>query len=108
MDSKDNKEDKTREEADMTPSPVFPKSSKVAQNCPKVSKSDLEWPKSIFQVFLTVTHLLDVFWTALDIFAKNWAKGHVSLLPGLVLLFVLAVHSALACHSVVRTASNKY
>ena len=37
VDSEDNKEDKTREEADMTPSPVFPKSSKVAQNCPKVS-----------------------------------------------------------------------
>ena len=37
VDGKDNKEDKTREEADMTPSLVFPKSSKVAQNCPKVS-----------------------------------------------------------------------
>ena len=37
VDGNNNKEDKTREEADMTPSPVFPKSSKVAQNCPKVS-----------------------------------------------------------------------
>ena len=37
VDGKDNKEDKAREEADMTPSLVFPKSSKVAQNCPKVS-----------------------------------------------------------------------
>ena len=37
VDGKDNKEDKTREEADMTPSPVFPKSSKVVQKCPKVS-----------------------------------------------------------------------
>ena len=37
VDGKDNKEDKAREEADMTPSLVFPKSSKVAQKCPKVS-----------------------------------------------------------------------
>ena len=37
VDGNNNKEDKTREEADMTPSPVFPKSLKVAQNCPKVS-----------------------------------------------------------------------
>ena len=37
VDSKDNKVDKTREEADMTPSPFFPKSSKVVQKCPKVS-----------------------------------------------------------------------
>ena len=36
VDGKDNKEDKTREEADMTPSPVFPKSSKVVQKCPRV------------------------------------------------------------------------
>ena len=35
---------------------------------------------------------------------KKRAKGHVSLLPGLVLLVVLAVHSALACHSVVRNS----
>ena len=31
VDGKDNKEGKTREEADMTLSPVFPKSSKVVQ-----------------------------------------------------------------------------
>ena len=37
VDGNNNKEDKTREEADMTPSRIFPKSSKVAQNCPKVS-----------------------------------------------------------------------
>ena len=37
VDGEDNKEDKTREEADMTLSPVFPKSSKVAQNSPKLS-----------------------------------------------------------------------
>ena len=37
VDSEDNKEDKNREEADMTPSPFFPKSSKVVQKCPKVS-----------------------------------------------------------------------
>ena len=36
VDGKDNKEDKTREEADMTLSPVFPKSSKVIQKCPGV------------------------------------------------------------------------
>ena len=35
--SKDNKVDKTMEEADMTPSPFFQKSSKVVQKCPKVS-----------------------------------------------------------------------
>ena len=34
VDGKDNKEDKTREEADMTFSPFF------LQNCPKQSKSD--------------------------------------------------------------------
>ena len=37
VDGGDNQEDKTRDEADMTPSPVFPKSPKVSQNCPKVS-----------------------------------------------------------------------
>ena len=37
VNGKDNKEGKTREEADMTLSPVFPKSSKVAQESPKVS-----------------------------------------------------------------------
>ena len=37
VDGKDNKEDKTREEADMTLSPVFPKSSKVVRKCPKVT-----------------------------------------------------------------------
>ena len=37
VDSKDNKEDKTREVADMTLTPVFPKSSKVVPMCPKVS-----------------------------------------------------------------------
>ena len=37
VDGNNNKEDKNREEADMTPSPFFPKSSKVAQNCPTVS-----------------------------------------------------------------------
>ena len=37
VDGEDNKEDKTREEADMTFSPVFPKSSKVVQKCLKLS-----------------------------------------------------------------------
>ena len=36
MDGKDNKEDKIREKADMTLSPVFPKSSEVVQKCPRV------------------------------------------------------------------------
>ena len=71
VDSKDNKVDKTREEADMTPQPVF---SKIFKSGPKVSKSVLEWSKSIFQVFLTVTHLLDQFWVALDTFGKNGLK----------------------------------
>ena len=39
VDGKDNKGDKTREEADMTLSPFFQKSSKVVQKWPKVSKS---------------------------------------------------------------------
>ena len=39
VDGNNNKEDKTREEADMTPSPFFPKSSKVVQKCPKMSYS---------------------------------------------------------------------
>ena len=34
---KDNKENKTREEADMTLTPFFPKSSKVVQKCPNVT-----------------------------------------------------------------------
>ena len=39
VDGNNNKEDMAKEEADMTPNPFFPKSSKVAQNCPKVSYS---------------------------------------------------------------------
>ena len=37
VDSKDNEEDKTRQEVDMTLTPFFPKSSKVVPKCPKVS-----------------------------------------------------------------------
>ena len=37
VDGKDNKEDKTREEADMTLTPFFPESSKVDQESPRVS-----------------------------------------------------------------------
>ena len=37
VDGKDNKEDKTREEADMTLSAFFSKISKQVQKCPKVS-----------------------------------------------------------------------
>ena len=64
VDGEDNKEVKTREEADMTINPVF-------QNFQKWSKSVLKWSKSIFQVFLTVTYLLDHFWTAFDTFGKT-------------------------------------
>ena len=31
----------------------------------------LEWSKSLLQVFLTVIHLLDHFWTALDTFGEK-------------------------------------
>ena len=102
VDGKDNKEDKTREEADMTPSPVFPKSSKVVQKCPRVVQIHIS------SVFLPLPIFWITFGPLLDTFGKKQAKGHVSLLPGLVLLVALAVHSALACHSVVRTASNRY
>ena len=59
---------------------------------------------SVFDRYLSFGSLLDCFVH----FWKNQAKGHVSLLPSLVLLVVLAVHSALACHSVARTASDRY
>ena len=36
VDGENIKEDKTREEADMTLSLVFPKSSKAVQKCPRV------------------------------------------------------------------------
>ena len=68
VDGEDNKEVKTREEADMTINPVF-------QNFQKWSKSVLKWSKSIFQVFLTVTYLLDHFWTAFDTFGKTREKS---------------------------------
>ena len=54
MDGKDNKEDKIREKADMTLSPVFPKSSEVVQKCPRVVQIHIS-------SVLTVTHLLDNF-----------------------------------------------
>ena len=74
MDGEDNKEDKAREEDDMTLSLVFPKPSKVVQKCPR-----LVWSKSIFQVLLTVTHLLDHFWTALDtLLVPFWDFGFAS------------------------------
>ena len=47
-------------------------------------------------------------WTLLDSFGpllkiwKNRAKGHVSLLPDLVLLVVLVVRSALACQKILK------
>ena len=53
--------------------------------------------KKTLEIWIWTT--LGHFWPLLKILEKR-AKGHVSLLPGLVLLIVLAVHSALACHSV--------
>ena len=58
VDGEDNKEDKTREEADMTPSLVFPKSSKVTQNCPKVVQIHIS---SVFDRFPSFGSLLDCF-----------------------------------------------
>ena len=49
----------------------YPGFSKIFKSGPNVSKSVLEWSKSIFWVFLTVTHILDHFLTALDTFEKN-------------------------------------
>ena len=74
--------------------------ARFLQNLQKWSKIVLEWSKSIFQVFLTVTHLLDHFWNPLDTFEKKRAKGHVSLLPGLVRLVL--VHSALAYQRILK------
>ena len=65
VDSKDNKEDKTREEADMTLSLVLPKSSKVVQKCPRVVS------KYIFQVFFDRYPSFGSLWTALDTFGKK-------------------------------------
>ena len=59
---------------------------------------------SVFDRYPSFGSLLDRF----GHFWKKWAIGHVSLQPGLVLLVVVAVYSALACHSVVRTAYDRY
>ena len=83
------KEDKTREEADMPPIPFLPKSSKVVQKCPRVVQIHI---LNLFNRYPSFGSLLDRF----EHFCKNRAKGHVSLLPGLVLLVVLAVHLHLA------------
>ena len=45
--------------------------------------------------------LLDTLGPLLKVLEKR-GKGHVSLLPELVLLDVLAVHSALACQKIVK------
>ena len=58
VDGKDNKEDKTREEADMTPSPVFPNSSIVVQKCPGVVQIHIS---SVFDRYLSFGSLLDCF-----------------------------------------------
>ena len=81
MHGEDNKEDKTREEADMTLSPVFPMSSKVVQKCPGVVQIHIS---SVFDRYPSFGSLLE----PLGHFWKKRAKGHVSLLPGVVLLNV--------------------
>ena len=95
VDGNNNKEDKTREEADMTPSPFFPKSSKVAQKCPRVVQIHIS---SVFERYPS----FGLLWATLNTFGKKRVKGHISLLPGLVLLVVLAVHSALAYQRILK------
>ena len=67
-------------------------------------------PNSCLVNLLNVFLPLPIFWITfgplLDTFGKKQAKGHVSLLPGLVLLVALAVHSALACHTLVLRISK--
>ena len=75
--------------------------SKSVQKCPRVIQIHISSIFDRYPSFGSVLGRFGHFW-------KKRAKGHVSLLPGLVLLVVLAVHSALACHSVVRAASNGY
>ena len=58
MAGKDNKEDKTREEAGMTLSPVFPKSSKVVQKCPRVVQIHIS---GVFYRYPSFGSLLDCF-----------------------------------------------
>ena len=96
---KDNKKDKTREEADMTLSPVFPKSLKMIQKCPRVVQIHIS---GVFYRYPSFGSLLDHFLH----FWKKRAKGHVSLRPGLVLVVVLTFRRALACHSVVLETSK--
>ena len=54
---------------------------------------------SIFDRYPSFGSLLDRFG---HFWEKKRAKGHVSLLPGLVLLVVLAVHSALAYQRILK------
>ena len=58
IDGNNNKEDKTREEADMNPSPVFPKSSKVVQKCPRVVQIHIS---SVFDRYPSFGSILDRF-----------------------------------------------
>ena len=58
VDGEDNKEDKTREEADMTLSPVFPKSSKGVQKCLRVVQIHIS---SVFDCYPSFGSLLDHF-----------------------------------------------
>ena len=58
VDGEYNKEDKTGEEADMTLSPVFPKSSKVVQKCPRVVQIHIS---SVFDRYPSFGSLLDCF-----------------------------------------------
>ena len=71
----------------------------------KIFKSVLEWSKSIFQVFLTVTHLLDQFWTALDTFGeKNGLK--VMSASSLVLSSLLSLPSTVHLPATVQSVQH--
>ena len=70
--------------------------SQCVQKCPRVVQIHIS------SVFLPLPIFWITFGPLLDTFGKKQAKGHVSLLPGLVLLVVLAVHSALAYQRILK------
>ena len=89
VDSKDNKVDKTREEADMTFSPFF---SKSVQSGPKVIQKMGNGQKHLKNIDLDHSRtLLNTFGPLLKILEKNWAKGHPPWAPSLVLSSLLSL-----------------
>ena len=83
MDSKDNKEDKTREEADMTPSPVIPNSSIVVQKCP-----------GVVQIHISKVFYHYPYFGSLDCFEHYWKNGlRVMSASSLVLSSLLSLPS---------------